>query len=117
MLRDMTGSRRIDREASKSALHALIISKHFWPQLREDDKNVVLPMQIATLMNEYSERFGQIRASRVLHWWKWLGNVDMDIELDSGEVYPVTCKVVEAVVLHKFAEKGIFFLIRKDDRY
>ncbi|CAG8620239.1 7539_t:CDS:10, partial [Paraglomus occultum] len=81
MIKDIADSKRIDhyvypegkgRDENESALlHTTIISRLFWPTLRNEDFNVPQPIQ--EVMKQYEESFERYKKTRKLQWMTSLG--------------------------------------------
>ncbi|KAI0074021.1 hypothetical protein K474DRAFT_1602300 [Panus rudis PR-1116 ss-1] len=100
MLKDMTDSRRTDQhiQAQKSsALHATIISKHFWPPLQSS--KFEMPGQLKQIRDEYAKEYHLFKPDKKLIWLPHLGTLKLDIELDdrtiSAEVAPLDAAFIE----------------------
>jgi anaphase-promoting complex subunit 2 len=121
MLRDISDSRRVDhsirhdqglskppsrahpnRRTSRPTppdLHAKILSRFFWPEIQ--DQEFIVPEEISSLQERYSEGFEALKQSRKLTWRNGLGQVTVELELgDRSFSNEVT--TWQATVIHAF---------------
>jgi anaphase-promoting complex subunit 2 len=61
-----------------TALHAKILSRLFWPQLR--DENYLIPDNITRLQQRYEQGFESLKSSRKLTWLPALGQATVELE-------------------------------------
>ncbi|KAJ5987860.1 hypothetical protein N7481_003070 [Penicillium waksmanii] len=80
-------------------LHAKILSRFFWPEIQ--DQEFIVPEEIASLQERYSEGFETLKQSRKLTWRNGLGQVTVELELgDRSFSNEVT--TWQATVIHAF---------------
>ncbi|KAJ5414044.1 hypothetical protein N7509_000671 [Penicillium cosmopolitanum] len=100
MLRDISDSRRVDHSIRHDQdLHAKILSRFFWPEIQ--DQEFIVPEEISSLQERYSEGFEALKQSRKLTWRNGLGQVTVELELgDRSFSNEVT--TWQATVIHAF---------------
>ncbi|RIA89030.1 hypothetical protein C1645_773520 [Glomus cerebriforme] len=118
MIKDIADSKRIDSfirsndnplrrnvlesSSEEMILHGSIISRLFWPTLKDEDFDV--PEQIADEMIKYNEGFQVFKPRRNLQWIKSLGKVQIELELQDRtlefEVAPIY-----ATIIHYFQQQ------------
>ncbi|KAE9992564.1 hypothetical protein EG327_008578 [Venturia inaequalis] len=74
-----------EREGMK--LNTQILSRFFWPSLRDD--NFVVPDPIKALQSQYEKVFESIKDMRKLDWLPALGRVTVELEFDDRQVEEV----------------------------
>jgi len=86
MLRDALESQRIDRAvnsarntSSEPDFHAKMISKYYWPALR--DETFLIPKEMANIAERYGLEYSRVKADRRLEWLNVLGRVSVELEL------------------------------------
>eukprot|EP00762_Andalucia_godoyi_P001807 ANDGO_06009.mRNA.1 Anaphase-promoting complex subunit 2 len=122
ILKDVTDSKRLntqlqiplfDQQKTESAVpvgcfHTLITSACFWPSLIIQQESDFVPHPFfKDRMTAFNTRYAALKAPRHLEWKPFLGTVDLDLELDSGEVVvlnalnPIAGSVLMHVVDHQ----------------
>lgn len=116
MLRDVRESMTTDRNVRESQsfhsgadttdepqIHAKILSRLFWPELRDED--FVIPTEISQLQERYENAFEHLKQSRKLTWLPALGQAKVELELeDRTEMFDV--QTWQASVIHAFQNQG-----------
>ncbi|CAG8518751.1 10174_t:CDS:10, partial [Scutellospora calospora] len=118
MIKDIADSKRIDtniynevsiskavglENVKEAVLHGLIISKLFWPTLKNED--FVMPKPISEDMLKYENAFQILKPRRELQWLSSLGKVHVELELQDRalefEVAPIY-----ATIIYHFQEQA-----------
>ncbi|CAG8816728.1 12299_t:CDS:2, partial [Racocetra persica] len=122
MIKDIADSKRIDtniyneisiskavglENVKESVLHGSIISKLFWPILKNEEFNV--PKPISENMQKYENAFQILKPRRELKWLSSLGKVHVELELQDRtlefEVAPIY-----ATIIYHFQEQDTWDL-------
>ena len=116
MLRDILDSRRVDmvirhdqrltadaEDQLAPELHTKILSHLFWPSLRSE--TFLIPSEISSLQDQYSQGFQILKQSRKLTWLQALGQVTVDIDLDDRTVTEEV-QTWQASVIYAFQDPG-----------
>ena len=98
MLRDVLDSRRVNvairndsvlasafQDEDAPDLFAKILSRLFWPALREESFSI--PPAVAELQKTYEEGFETLKQSRKLTWLNALGAVNVELDLEDRVVH------------------------------
>ncbi|KAI9823591.1 MAG: hypothetical protein M1832_002372 [Thelocarpon impressellum] len=126
MLRDVSQSRGIDRNVrvdqalhlthsssldSKGRpnwtapdapeVHAKILSRLFWPELRDD--SFAVPPEIAALQSRYEVGYEKLKQSRKLTWLNALGQARVELDL-ADRVVTEEVQTWQASVIHAFQD-------------
>ena len=88
-----------DQEAEVPEIHAKILSRLFWPSLR--DENFKVPPEILKLQTLYSKGFEDLKQSRKLTWLNALGQVTIELDLED-RVFKDEVLTWQASVIHAF---------------
>ncbi|KAI9189882.1 hypothetical protein H9P43_001315 [Blastocladiella emersonii ATCC 22665] len=110
MLRDVRESARIeaqireDKVAQENPVHATIISRELWPEMRSDP--LVVHPDMAPHFDAINSAFQSTKASRSLVFLAAQGRVDLELELDNGHALAVSCTPAQATVLAYFQTAG-----------
>ncbi|KAF2361439.1 Anaphase-promoting complex subunit 2 C-terminal [Trinorchestia longiramus] len=119
MIRDMNVSRSVNSAVleaiSTSAAESvppdphpvvvacLIVSGLFWPAFKEE--NIELPERALQHIKRYDELFTKLKPNRKLSWKHHLGQVDLELELQSRTL-EVKCTPGQAAVIMAFEDKS-----------
>ena len=114
MLKDVQDSKRISTiingmeqqsfspPASSVVLQTKILSRIYWPALREDAFHI--PKEILALQEIYAERFERIKDNRKLAWLNAQGRVTVSLELEDRTVTERNVQTYQASVIDAFQE-------------
>jgi anaphase-promoting complex subunit 2 len=107
MLKDITESKRVDRvihTRANTSIHPKILSRFFWPPLREE--KLIMPLELQEQFNIYEIEYARIKRGRKLAWMDHLGTVEVEIELADREI-SLEVTPLQASVLYAFENHGI----------
>ncbi|KAI9276817.1 hypothetical protein BDA99DRAFT_119205 [Phascolomyces articulosus] len=124
MIKDMAESRRLDRQIHEdeqqvqSTFHAMILSRHYWPEEENADDDDYLQDEggskqkgsISILedmdqtLKAYQDKFKHYKANRKLHWTPNQGSVSIELEFRSRTV-EMTIDPSSALVISIFQGK------------
>jgi len=106
MLKDVAESKRVDRvihSRAETVVHPRILSRFFWPPLREE--KLIMPPKLQEQFDMYENEYSKIKRGRKLHWMDHLGTVEVDIELADREI-SLEVTPLQATVLYAFEDHG-----------
>lgn len=112
MIKDLSDSRRLDTQIHQELygedepaleLHAKVLSKMYWPRLKEDTFNVPPPVQ--EVQEAYAAQFEKINSKRKLVWLPAEGYVDVELELESRILRIEGVKPAFATVIYAFSSE------------
>ncbi|KAI5838447.1 hypothetical protein DFP73DRAFT_263900 [Morchella snyderi] len=86
----------------KVQLHAKILSRLFWPAMKEGEFKV--PEEIETLQRRYEHGFENLKSKRKLTWLHSMGIVDVELELADRIVRVPDAATWQAAVIYEFDE-------------
>ncbi|TLD20140.1 hypothetical protein E2P81_ATG09210 [Venturia nashicola] len=92
---------KTEREGIK--LNTQILSRFFWPSLRDD--NFVVPAPIKALQSQYEKVFEAAKDMRKLDWLPALGRVTVELEFDDRQIEEVV-PTWTASVVYAFDSEG-----------
>ncbi|CAG8518787.1 10761_t:CDS:2 [Diversispora eburnea] len=109
MIKDIVDSKRLDGniyedpisrvaglKKEEPILHGSIISKLFWPNLKNEE--FIVPESISKDMQKYEEAFKTVKPRRKLQWLTSLGKVVVELELQDRtlefEVLPIYATII-----------------------
>ncbi|KOS15208.1 component of the anaphase promoting complex [Malassezia pachydermatis] len=108
MLADVAFSQALDRayhrdnsaSSMDQAVHPMIISRQFWPDMEMG--TYTLPNRLAAALDTFAAYYAKAHPTKRVRWLPYLGTVDVDIELAQGRcvharVTPLQAAVVELV--------------------
>lgn len=117
MLKDIADSKRVDthirseeglhrsnsnEEEDDPELHTKILSRLFWPALKEEEFK--LPEEIHVLQQRYETGFEKLKTKRKLTWIHSAGTVDVELELEDRIVQVPNATTSQAAVIYEFDE-------------
>mmetsp|Transcript_29838 Transcript_29838/g.69392 ORF Transcript_29838/g.69392 Transcript_29838/m.69392 type:complete len:997 (-) Transcript_29838:108-3098(-) len=81
-------------------MHALILSKHYWPSAlaKEDYPNMRLPNVLEQSLAEYGSHYSKVRSKRSLTWKRTHGLVEVEVQLKDRSLSVVVGPVHLAVL-------------------
>ncbi|KAF0411987.1 anaphase-promoting complex subunit 2-like [Gigaspora margarita] len=113
MIKDIADSKRIDtniyneisiskavglENVKEAVLHGSIISKLFWPTLKNED--FVVPKPISENMQKYENAFQILKPRRELQWLSSLGKVHVELELQDRVLEFEVAPIYAAIIYH-----------------
>ena len=115
MLKDVSDSKRVDgvirelqrlhpRDADVPDFHAKILSRLYWPQLKEE--TFLPPLPIRHMMNAYQQGFEQLKKKRKVDWLMTTGRVEVELELEDRMVVIPDATPAQAAVIYAFNDDG-----------
>ncbi|TPX51887.1 hypothetical protein SeMB42_g01793 [Synchytrium endobioticum] len=112
MMKDAMESKRLDALIHKEGetlkeLHAMIISRLFWPKLPTD--NMVYPSKIQKHINDYRNAFAIARTAKDLHPVPALGTATLELDVE-GATREFTVPVPLAAVIIMFEERDQWYV-------
>ncbi|CAG8742081.1 1007_t:CDS:10 [Cetraspora pellucida] len=122
MIKDVADSKRIDtniynevsiskavglENVKEAVLHGSIISKLFWPTLKNEEFNV--PKPISENMRKYENAFQILKPRRELKWLSSLGKVHVELELQD-RVLEFEVAPIYATIIYHFQEQDTWDL-------
>ncbi|CAI9096563.1 OLC1v1032742C1 [Oldenlandia corymbosa var. corymbosa] len=93
-----------EHELSMDILSSTIISSNFWPPIQDETLN--LPAPVDKLLDDYSERFHQIKTPRKLLWKKNLGTVKLELQFEDKEIQFTVTPLQASIILQFQDEKS-----------
>lgn len=91
-----------DEEEDAPELHTKILSRLFWPTLKEEQFK--LPEEIHVLQQRYETGFEKLKTKRKLTWVHSVGTVDIELELEDRIVQVPDATTWQAAVIYEFDE-------------
>lgn len=92
----------LDEEGDAPELHTKILSRLFWPTLKEEEFK--LPEEIHVLQQRYEVGFEKLKTKRKLTWIHSVGTVDVELELEDRIVQVPDATTWQAAVIYEFDE-------------
>ncbi|KAI9697864.1 MAG: hypothetical protein M1820_007651 [Bogoriella megaspora] len=89
-------------ESHQIQLHTKIISKFFWPSLREDHFRI--PTEVTEVQEAYAKGFESIKDSRQLRWFNAQGRVTVRLELEDRTDTHENVQPYQASVIYAFQD-------------
>ncbi len=113
MLKDIHDSFRLDdiivqeqgldqispNDEGPPAIHTKMLSRFFWPQLKDDEYKV--PDIVAHQLHRYEVGFEKVKATRKLTWLHALGQATIELDLKDRTMYE-ECHTYQATVIYAF---------------
>lgn len=87
MIKDIDDGKRVDKmihDKSTSItpdFHGLILSKHYWPEMKDAETQVKLPADFMPYMDMYGSSYNSLKSNRKLTWLPALAKANMDVQL------------------------------------
>lgn len=91
-----------DDEEDAPELHTKILSRLFWPTLKEEVFK--LPEEIHVMQQRYETGFEKLKTKRKLTWIHSAGTVDVELELEDRIVQVPDATTWQAAVVYEFDE-------------
>ncbi|CAM0141967.1 unnamed protein product [Umbelopsis sp. WA50703] len=94
MIKDIDEGKRVDKmihdktEDLTTNFHGVILSKHYWPEMKDTDAHVKVPDKLAVQMDTYGTTYKSIKSNRKLSWLPALAKANVDVEI-GGQVINV----------------------------
>lgn len=113
MIKDIDEGKRVDKMIHDKAVdltanfHGVILSKHYWPEMKDTDALVKVTDDLATQMDTYGSTYKSIKSSRKLSWLPALAKANVDVEL-GGQVINVDLSPWGARILSLFEKKPMW---------
>mmetsp|Transcript_45448 Transcript_45448/g.176739 ORF Transcript_45448/g.176739 Transcript_45448/m.176739 type:complete len:723 (-) Transcript_45448:1417-3585(-) len=110
MLKDIADTKRImattakDHSGVNQDIEFIIMSKHFWPETKEQDGELPYPFREDAMLLQ--KHFEEIKAPRKLKWQPDLGIVLVRIEMENGEELSMTVTPNQAALFKCFEKVG-----------
>jgi len=82
---------------------AAIVSDIFWPSLMKEDLKV--HPKIQNQLNQFSQEYGNLKKPRSLIWLAQLGTVQLELQLEDGELREFACTPLHATIISHFEDK------------
>lgn len=93
------------RATPAPAVHALVISRQFWPEI--DTRAFTLPRRMAEALEAYAAHYAAAQRKRRVKWLPYLGTVDVEVEMNDGRRVRASVTPVEAAVAELVAGMGV----------
>ncbi|WFD47790.1 hypothetical protein GLX27_002452 [Malassezia furfur] len=93
------------RTTSAPAVHALVISRQFWPEI--DTRTFTLPRRMSEALEAYAAHYAAAQRKRRVKWLPYLGTVDVEVEMNDGRRVRASVMPVEAAVAELVAGMGV----------
>ncbi|WVR09240.1 hypothetical protein IAU60_006304 [Kwoniella sp. DSM 27419] len=106
MIKDMADSKRIDDHVqgdAKSAVHPLVISRMFWPNVQSSSLH--LPPKLRTMHEAYEAAFHHFKPDKHLRFVQHLGTTHLSLELED-RVVEVEATPLQASIAELFEGKS-----------
>jgi anaphase-promoting complex subunit 2 len=111
MLKDVSDSKRVDaviREVQRllprnnvaTDFHAKILSRLYWPQIKQE--TFIPPQPIQHIMTSYQQGFEQLKKKRKIDWMMTVGRVEIELELEDRMVVIPDATPAQAAVIYAF---------------
>ncbi|KAJ2960084.1 hypothetical protein NQZ79_g4460 [Umbelopsis isabellina] len=113
MIKDIDEGKRVDKMIHDKAedltanFHGVILSKHYWPEMKDTDAHVKVADDLAIQMDMYGTTYKSIKSSRKLSWLPALAKANVDVEL-GGQVINVDLSPWGARILSLFERKPMW---------
>lgn len=92
----------IDAEDEAPELHTKILSRLFWPAIKEEEFK--LPKEIQLMQKRYEAGFEKLKTKRKLTWIHNAGTVEVELELEDRIVQVPDATTWQAAVIYEFDE-------------
>ncbi|WVQ94804.1 hypothetical protein IAU59_001887 [Kwoniella sp. CBS 9459] len=105
MLKDMADSKRIDDHVQgdiKSAVHPLVISRMFWPNVQSSSLHLAPKLQ--KMQEEYEAAFHHFKPDKHLRFAQHLGTAQLTVELED-RIVEVEADPIQASIIELFEQK------------
>jgi anaphase-promoting complex subunit 2 len=106
MLRDVLESKRINTSVKSVAardahleLNAQILSRFFWPALRDD--TFLVPAEVQSLQTQYARGFERVKDMRKLEWLPSLGRASVELQFEDRTI-ELDVQLWQASVIYAF---------------
>jgi len=110
VLKDVVDSRRVttscnfaDGSIDMAAFHPLIISKSFWPKIKEIEDSTPGPL-LNSMIGVYEKEFSRLKAPRKLVWQRGLGTLELQLQFDNGRALDITTSPYFASLIFEFCD-------------
>jgi anaphase-promoting complex subunit 2 len=111
MIKDIDDGRRVDKmihdenENIDPNFHGVILSKHYWPEMKDAETKVNLTRNFMPYMDMYGTAYRSLKSNRKLSWLPALARANVDVEI-AGQVINVDLSPWGARILSLFEKKG-----------
>jgi anaphase-promoting complex subunit 2 len=115
MIKDIDEGKRVDKmihdktEDLTTNFHGVILSKHYWPEMKDTDAHVKVPDKLAVQMDTYGTTYKSIKSNRKLSWLPALAKANVDVEI-GGQVINVDLSPWGSRILSLFERNRKFDL-------
>ncbi|XP_067946138.1 anaphase-promoting complex subunit 2-like isoform X2 [Watersipora subatra] len=118
MLKDITDSKRLNTWIHSELLkappdqqipfemNAMMLSGQYWPNFREE--KLQLPLLMQSALNKYTKAYEIAKVNRTLKWQPHIGQIEVDIEMDSGQVLSFKTSPVNVAIITAFETKDSY---------
>jgi anaphase-promoting complex subunit 2 len=87
MIKDIDDGKRVDKmihdknESITPNFHGVILSKHYWPEIKDAETKVKLPSDFMPYMDAYGTSYNSLKSNRKLTWLPALAKANVDVQI------------------------------------
>jgi len=87
MIKDIDDGKRVDKMIHDknrdiaTDFHGVILSKHYWPEMKDVESKVKLPEDFIPCMELYGDSYNSLKSNRKLKWLPALAKANVDVEI------------------------------------
>jgi anaphase-promoting complex subunit 2 len=87
MIKDIDDGKRVDKMIHDenhdiaTDFHGVILSKHYWPEMKDVESEVKLPEDFIPYMELYGDSYNSLKSNRKLKWLPALAKANVDVEI------------------------------------
>lgn len=87
MIKDIDDGKRVDKMIHDknrniaTDFHGVILSKHYWPEMKDAESKVKLPDNYMPYMELYGDSYNSLKSNRKLKWLPALAKANVDVEI------------------------------------
>ncbi|KAI8583532.1 hypothetical protein K450DRAFT_221621 [Umbelopsis ramanniana AG] len=85
MIKDIDDGKRVDKmihdqnDDIATDFHGVILSKHYWPEMKDAESEAKLPEEFTPYMELYGDSYNSLKSNRKLKWLPALAKANVDV--------------------------------------